>query len=93
MAKVSDIAKERIMNELSEVYPAGKVIDKKFYVNFSIEGEDTQICISLTAPKNAVPLDGVENAEVAQSAAAPAFEEEKIKKEAEAIFDFFKLGV
>ena len=92
MAKVSDIAKAMVMDKLSEIYPAGKVIDKKFYVNFSIEGEDTQICISLTAPKTAVPLGDFANAEVAQSAAAPAIDEEKIKREAKAVFDFFNLG-
>jgi len=94
MARISDTAKQIIMNTLKEVFPNGGFVDKKFYVNFSIEGEDTQICISLTAPKTPVVIsaDGDSTASSGLTTKSiPAYNEEQIKKEAEEIFDFFKL--
>lgn len=92
MAKSSDIAKDMIMKKLAEIYPDGRVIDKKFYVNFSIEGEQVQIAVSLTAPKT--PLSFA-SADVAMDAAAPvamsATEIDTVKKEVEDIFNFFSL--
>lgn len=92
MAKSSDIAKDMIMKKLAEIYPDGRVIDKKFYVNFSIEGEQVQIAVSLTAPKT--PLSFA-SADVAMDAAAPvamsATEIDTVKKEVEDIFNFFNL--
>lgn len=92
MAKSSDIAKDMIMKKLAEIYPDGRVIDKKFYVNFSIEGEPVQIAISLTAPKT--PLSFA-SADVAMDAAVPAAmsatEIDTVKKEVEDIFNFFSL--
>ena len=94
MARASDTAKEMIMNTLKEIFPSGGIIDKKFYINFSIEGEDTQICISLTAPKTPVVIsaDGGSTASSGSTTKSiPTYNEEQIKREAEEIFDFFKL--
>ena len=87
MAKSSDIAKEIIINKLKEIYPNGKVVDKKFYVNLNIEGEEVQISITLTAPKSKIDLGGTTET----APAAPSIDKERIKSEAAEIFDFFRL--
>lgn len=91
MAKASDIAKEKIINSIAEMYPNSAIIDKKLYVNMAIEGEVVQIAISLTAPKTKIDI-GVDSS--ASTVSTPKFTEEGINeqmKEVDDIFDFFKL--
>ena len=90
MAKASDVAKEQIFNKLKEIYPNGAIIDKKYYINLSIEGEEVQISVSLTAPKTKVDI-AVEPSTDAFPKAKVEFNQEQIKKEAAEIFDFFRL--
>lgn len=92
MAKTSDIAKERIINSIMEMYPSSAIVDKKLYVNMNIEGEVVQIAISLTAPKTKVDI-GMDTG-TSSTVSTPKFTEEGINaqmKEVEDIFDFFKL--
>ena len=88
MAKVSDIAKEKILADLAALYPDSKLIDKKFYANFLIEGEEVQIAITLTAPKTKVEFadSGSE-----MPVTPVAHNKEQLEKEVDNIFDFFKL--
>ena len=90
MAKTSDIAKEQIFNKLKEIYPNGAIIDKKYYVNLSIEGEEVQISISLTAPKTKVNIAAEPSIDTFAKPKTE-FNQEQIKREVEEIFDFFKL--
>ena len=92
MAKASDIAKEKIINSIVDMYPNSAVVDKKLYVNLDVEGEAVQIAISLTAPKTKVDI-GVDTG-TSSTVSTPKFTEEGINaqmKEVEDIFDFFKL--
>ena len=89
MAKASDVAKSMVINKLQEIYPQSAVIDKKLYINFSIEGEDVQLSVTLTAPKTKIDISG--NAEVPTSPASSSLDVEQIKREAAEVFDFFKL--
>ena len=90
MAKISDTAKQIIINDLNRFYPEGKLIDKKYYVNLLVEGENVQICISLTAPK--APLDlGNTSSVTNKTAAVASIDSNQIEKEVDDIFDFFKL--
>ena len=91
MAKASDIAKEKIIADLGSLYPTSKLIDKKLYVNLTVEGEEVQIAITLTAPKTKVDFaDSGSNASLSELP-HPAIDKEKLEKEVEDIFDFFKL--
>ena len=56
MAKASDVAKSMVINKLQEIYPQSTVIDKKLYINFSIEGEEVQLSVTLTAPKTKIDI-------------------------------------
>lgn len=88
MAKISDTAKQIIINDLNRIYPEGKLIDKKYYVNLLVEGEIVQICISLTAPKTPIDLG---NPIADKPAAVASIDSNQIEKEVDDIFDFFKL--
>ena len=89
MAKASDIAKEQIFNKLKEVYPNGAIIDKKYYINLKVEGEEVQISVALTAPKTKVSFEG--GAEPTTAKSETTYDEATIKTEAAAVFDFFNL--
>ena len=91
MAKASDVAKEKIIADLGSLYPTSKLIDKKLYVNLTIEGEEVQIAITLTAPKTKIDFaDSGSNASLSELP-HPSIDKEKLEKEVENIFDFFKL--
>ena len=92
MAKISDIAKEEILNVLKERFPEGQIIDKKFYVNINVNGEITQIAISLTAPKTPIEL-GVMKLEGNALAMSTknSLDTKEIENTVDDIFDFFKL--
>ena len=90
MAKASDKAKEQIFAVLAATYPESAIVDKKMYINFNIEGEPTQIAVSLTAPKTKIDFGSSDSVEVS----IPKYTEETINeqmKEVEDIFDFFNL--
>ena len=95
MAKISDIAKEKIIAALRSIYPESAIIDKKLYIDMIIEGEETQIAVTLTAPKVKVSINSSkENNFALASSSNQGFSAEErtiLEKEVDDIFDFFKL--
>ena len=95
MAKISDIAKENIIAVLRSFYPESAVVDKKLYINMNIEGEETQIAVTLTAPKTKIDI-GTSSQEnnftlASSKETFSANERATLEKEVDDIFDFFKL--
>ena len=67
MAARGSIAKEEVAKKIIECFGRENVIeqDKKLYINTKENGENLQICIALTCPKNMV---GIQSAKPADSA-------------------------
>ena len=90
MAKTSDIAKSIVIDKLKELFPNNALVDKKLYINLSVEGEEVQLSIALTAPKTKLDLSS--DNEISTKVNSPStINTEQIKKEANEIFDFFNL--
>lgn len=85
--KNSDVAKEQIIAALREKFPDSAVIDKKLYINIPVAGEQTQIAVALTAPKNKVEF----GAAVVNEVVKETIDEAAGMKEVEKIFDFFNI--
>ena len=96
MAKVSDIAKENIIAALRSIYPESAIVDKKLYINMNIEGEETQIAVTLTAPKVKVAIGTSSSQEndftlASSKETFSANERVTLEREVDDIFDFFKM--
>lgn len=90
MAKTSDIAKSIVIDKLKELFPNNALVDKKLYINLLVEGEEVQLSIALTAPKTKIDLSS-DNEISTKVNSSSNIDTEKIKKEANEIFDFFNL--